>query len=62
MADVGIDISEANPKRLTQNMIEVADIVVLMGCGEEVCPVVPKEIINWELDDPLESPSKKSER
>lgn len=52
MAELGIDIGVARPKRLTSEMIEEADIVVTMGCGEGVCPVVPKEVMDWELEDP----------
>ena len=52
MAEVGIDISGAKPKMLTADLIEEADIVVTMGCGENVCPIVPKEIIVWDIEDP----------
>ena len=52
MEEVGIDISDAIPKRLTADMVEEADIVVTMGCGENVCPIVPKEVIVWDLEDP----------
>ncbi len=52
MAELGIDIRGARPKRLTSELIEEADIVVTMGCGEEVCPIVPKVVIDWELEDP----------
>lgn len=27
-----------------------------MGCGENVCPIVPKEIVDWGLDDPHGQP------
>jgi protein-tyrosine-phosphatase len=56
MAELGIDISGARPKRLTAEMVERADIVITMGCGENVCPVVPKEIADWELEDPSGKP------
>lgn len=56
MAELGIDISGAPPKRLTAEMVERADIVITMGCGESVCPVVPKEIADWELEDPSGKP------
>jgi len=44
VAELGIDISGRRPKRLAAEMVERADVVVIMGCGEEVCPVVPKVI------------------
>jgi len=56
MAELGIDISGARPKRLSAEMIEEADIVVTMGCGENVCPVVPKEVLDWDLEDPSGKP------
>jgi len=27
-----------------------------MGCGENVCPIVPKEVIEWDLEDPSGRP------
>jgi len=56
MAELGIDIGGARPKRLTAEMVERVDIVITMGCGENVCPVVPKEIADWELEDPSGKP------
>jgi len=56
MAELGIDIGGAKPKRLTAEMVEEADIVITMGCGENVCPVVPKEIVDWDLEDPSGKP------
>ena len=52
MAELGIDISDKRLKRLTAEMVERADKVIIMGCGEEVYPVVPKEIQDWQLEDP----------
>lgn len=56
MAELGIDISGTRPKRLTADMIERADLVVTMGCGENVCPIVPKEVMEWDLEDPSGRP------
>jgi len=56
MAELGMDISGARPKRLTADMVERADLVVTMGCGENVCPIVPKEVIEWDLEDPSGRP------
>lgn len=52
MEEEGIDIRGASPKKLTSAMVEEANIVITMGCGENVCPVVPKEIMDWALEDP----------
>jgi len=54
MAEVGIDLSCATPKRLEPDLLERADLVVTMGCGE-TCPAhpgVPGE--DWALADPAD--------
>jgi protein-tyrosine-phosphatase len=52
MAEVGIDISAASPKRWTEEIVHAADVVVTMGCGD-ACPFVPgKRYEDWDLDDP----------
>ncbi len=56
MAELDIDISWSKPKRLTAEMVEEADIVITMGCGENVCPIVPKEVLEWDLEDPAGMP------
>ena len=56
MAEVGIDMGGVRPKLLTGEMVEEADLVVTMGCGENVCPIVPKEVVDWDLDDPHGQP------
>jgi arsenate reductase (thioredoxin) len=56
MAEVGIDITGQQPKRWTEEDLEVADVVVTMGCGDE-CPYVPgKRYLDWELNDPAGRP------
>lgn len=52
MAEVGIDISDERPKRLTDEMAQQANVIVTMGCGDS-CPVFPgKRYLDWELPDP----------
>jgi arsenate reductase len=52
MAEVGIDISGQVPQLLTYEMVEAADVVVTMGCGD-VCPVLPGTTYrDWALPDP----------
>jgi len=52
MAEVGIDISDQQPKVLTRDAVEVFDVVITMGCGD-ACPVLPgKRYTDWELADP----------
>jgi arsenate reductase (thioredoxin) len=52
MAEVGVDISGEYPKPWTDEIVQAADVVVTMGCGD-ACPVFPgKRYDNWELPDP----------
>ncbi|MDY6871743.1 MAG: arsenate reductase ArsC [Actinomycetota bacterium] len=52
MAEVGIDITGEYPKPWTDEIVQAADVVVTMGCGD-ACPVFPgKRYLNWELPDP----------
>jgi arsenate reductase len=52
MAERGIDISGAQPRRWTDEDVARTDVVVTMGCGDE-CPYVPgTRYLDWELEDP----------
>ena len=52
LTERGIDIFEAVPKRLDDDAVRQADVVVTMGCGD-ACPVFPgKRYEDWELPDP----------
>jgi protein-tyrosine-phosphatase len=52
MAERGIDISREFPKPWTDEIVQAADVVITMGCGD-ACPVFPgKRYLDWLLDDP----------
>jgi arsenate reductase (thioredoxin) len=52
MAEKGIDITAQQPKRWTEDMIQAADVVVTMGCGD-TCPLFPgRRYDDWQLPDP----------
>jgi arsenate reductase len=52
MAEVGIDLAGQQPKVLTPDAVQAADVVITMGCGD-ACPVFPgKRYLDWALDDP----------
>ena len=56
MAELGIDLADREPKLLTRDDAEWADVVVTMGCGDE-CPFIPgKRYIEWDLADPKGRP------
>jgi arsenate reductase len=55
MSELGIDVSKEFPKPLTDEVVEAADAVVTMGCGD-ACPIYPgKRYEDWEVDDPAEA-------
>lgn len=52
MREVGIDLAQARPQRLTEALARGADLLVTMGCGAQ-CPFVPGvEVRDWPLPDP----------
>ena len=56
MAEIGIDLAAARPRKLTSELAYGAALLVTMGCGDE-CPVVPglrRE--DWPLQDPKGQP------
>ena len=56
MRELGIDLADRVPRKLTRELAEQADVVVTMGCGDE-CPYIPgKRYIDWDLADPAGLP------
>jgi arsenate reductase (thioredoxin) len=56
MRELGIEISDRRPRRLTTEDAEWADVVVTMGCGDE-CPYIPgRRYVDWDLPDPKGRP------
>ena len=52
MEELGVDMSDEFPKPLTDEVVQAADAVVTMGCGD-ACPIYPgKRYEDWVLDDP----------
>jgi arsenate reductase len=52
MAELGIDISAAKPKVLTDDDVRASDYVITMGCGD-ACPFYPGKIyLDWKIEDP----------
>jgi protein-tyrosine-phosphatase len=52
MLEVGIDISDEFPKPFEVEIVQAADVVITMGCGD-TCPIFPgKRYEDWQLDDP----------
>ena len=56
MGELGVDLSQREPTRLSHELAEEADVVVTMGCGDE-CPYIPgKRYVDWDLPDPKGRP------
>ncbi len=58
MAEAGIDISGQESTRVTDAMIDAADVVVTVcGHADEHCPVLPPGVrkIHWPLNDPAKA-------
>jgi arsenate reductase len=56
MRELGIDLAGREPRLLTRELAEQADVVVTMGCGD-ACPYIPgKRYVDWDLPDPSGRP------
>lgn len=56
LIEAGVDLAEAYPKPLTDEVVQAADIVITMGCGD-ACPVVPgRRYLDWPVPDPDGAP------
>jgi protein-tyrosine-phosphatase len=52
MKEVGIDLSQAKPQKLTEELARDAWLLITMGCGDK-CPYVPGlQRDDWPLRDP----------
>lgn len=56
MQEVGIDLRDARPQKLTPQLAAGAQLLITMGCGDE-CPYVPGlRRDDWPLEDPKGQP------
>ena len=56
MREAGVDLSREVPRRLLDEDVRLADVVVTMGCGD-ACPVIPgRRYEDWPVDDPAGQP------
>ncbi len=55
MSELGVDISKEFPKPMTDEVVQAADAVITMGCGD-ACPIYPgKKYEDWTVDDPADA-------
>ena len=55
LSEIGIDISESKPSRLTDDMVARSGEVTTMGCAMDSgqCPSIRLEkVVDWQLQDP----------
>jgi len=51
--EIGIPLASEFPKPLTDEVVQAADYVVTMGCGD-ACPIYPgRRYMDWTLADPV---------
>jgi arsenate reductase (thioredoxin) len=56
MREVGVDLGDRKPQKLTDDLARGAQMLITMGCGEQ-CPVVPGlRRDDWPLEDPKGKP------
>jgi arsenate reductase len=56
MREVGLDLGNAAPRKLTDLLARTASMLVTMGCGE-ACPYVPGlTLVDWQIPDPKDRP------
>jgi arsenate reductase len=56
MKEVGIDLSETTPQKLSDELARQGQLLITMGCGDQ-CPYVPGlRRDDWPLPDPKGQP------
>jgi protein-tyrosine-phosphatase len=56
LEEVGIDASDHVPRKLDDELVDWADVVV--ATCDDACPVVPgKRYISWQIPDPIGMPA-----
>ena len=56
MHEIGIEMANNSPQKLTDELASNATILITMGCGE-ACPAVPGlRRLDWPLEDPKGKP------
>ena len=55
MREVGIELSDQRPKKLTVEMQLHADWAITLACGAQ-CPYMPTTVEDWDIPDPAGKP------
>jgi arsenate reductase len=61
MQEKGIDISKNTPKLITNQMVQEADTIIVMGCSAQgFCPApLLGKVVDWQIEDPKGKPIEK---
>jgi len=61
MQEKGIDLSTNKPKLITNQMVQEADRIIVMGCSAEgFCPApLLNKVVDWKIEDPKGKPIEK---
>lgn len=52
--EIGVPLATEFPKPLTEEVVQAADYVITMGCGD-ACPIYPgRRYMDWVLEDPVD--------
>lgn len=62
MREKGIDLSTNEPKLVTVQMVQEADIIIVMGCSAQgFCPApLLNKVVDWGIEDPKGKPIEKA--
>jgi protein-tyrosine-phosphatase len=61
MQEKGIDLSANKPKLITNQMVQQADMIIVMECSTEgFCPApLLNKVVDWGIEDPKGKPIEK---
>jgi arsenate reductase len=52
LAEVGLPVTDHTPTQLSYDLVDAADVVITLGCGESCPAAVGTRIEDWPVDDP----------
>jgi arsenate reductase len=61
MLEKGVDLSGSKPKLITNQMVQEANAIIVMGCSAQgFCPApLLNKVVDWGIEDPKGKPIKK---
>jgi len=62
MREKGIDLSVNRPKLITNQMVQEANMIIVMGCSADgFCPApLLNKVVDWGIEDPKGKPIEKA--